>query len=81
MGLFSNRSWSKNPEVSYGLFFFFFGAIYEWAGTTLLVFSKFHQSGSLPVMQADLASIPDPRPRQNSDLASIPDLDPFKTLT
>ena len=24
-------------------------------------------------MEADLASIPDPRPRQNSDLASIPD--------
>ena len=36
----------------------------------------FHQSGSLPVMQADLASIPDPRPRQNSDIASIPDPDP-----
>ena len=41
LGLFSNRSWSKAPEVSYGLFFFFFCAIYEWVGTTLLVFSKF----------------------------------------
>ena len=27
-------------------------------------------------MQADLASIPDPRPHQNSDLASIPDPGP-----
>ena len=27
-------------------------------------------------MQADLASIPDPRPHQNSDLASIPDPQP-----
>ena len=29
-------------------------------------------------MQADLASIPDPRPRQNSDLASIPDPRPHQ---
>ena len=32
LGLFSNRSWSKAPEVSYGLFFFFFApSMNGWA--------------------------------------------------